>query len=64
MCRQKFVERCSAKTGDILGSAYAEFDRYIRTGKIDDTDKKAIIDRRHKANLFKLAIMPIFDPKI
>ncbi len=47
-----------------LGFTYAELDRYIRTGEIDDEEKKALIDRKHKANLFKLQIMPSFDPEI
>ena len=55
---------CGKTDEDNLGFTYAELDRYIRTGEIDDLDKKALIDRKHKANLFKLEIMPIFDPKI
>ena len=55
---------CGKTDEDNLGFTYAELDRYIRTGEIDDADKKALIDRKHKANLFKLEIMPIFDPKI
>jgi len=55
---------CGKTDEDNLGFTYAELDRYIRTGKIDDLDKKALIDRKHKANLFKLQIMPIFDPQI
>ena len=49
---------------DNLGFTYAELDRYIRTGEIDDFEHKAIIDRKHKTNLFKLQLMPIFDPQI
>ena len=55
---------CGKTDEDNLGFTYAELDRYIRTGEIEDLDKKALIDRKHKANLFKLEIMPIFDPKI
>ncbi len=55
---------CGKTDEDNLGFTYAELDRYIRTGEIDDADKKALIDRKHKANLFKLEIMPIFDPEI
>ncbi len=47
---------------DNLGFTYAQLDRYIRTGLIDDEEKKANIDRRHKANLFKLQLMPSFVP--
>ena len=32
--------------------------------KIDDPLKKEMIDRRHKANLFKLQLMPAFEPEI
>lgn len=49
---------------DNLGFTYAELDRYIRTGEIDDADKKANIDRRHRLNLFKLQLMPAFKPKL
>ena len=39
-------------------------DRYIRTGEIDDPETKERIDRKHRANLFKLQLMPAFDPHI
>jgi len=55
---------CGKTDEDNLGFTYAELDRYIRTGEIDNEQTKALIDRKHKANLFKLEIMPIFDPKI
>ena len=45
-----------------LGFTYAELDRYIRTGEIEDPDKKARIDHLHKVNLFKLKLMPSFKP--
>ena len=55
----------SGKTDeDKLGFTYAVLDRYIRTGEIDDLDKKAIIDRKHKMNLFKLELMPVFKPQM
>ena len=47
---------------DNLGFTYAELDRYIRTGEIEDQEKKARIDRLHNLNLFKLEMMPSFDP--
>ncbi|MBO4693519.1 MAG: NAD(+) synthase [Clostridia bacterium] len=47
-----------------LGFTYDEIDRYIREGIIDDAKKKERIDRLHKTNLFKLQLMPSFDPKI
>lgn len=52
---------CGKTDEENLGFTYAELDRYIRTGEIDDLEKKAIIDRKHKINLFKLQLMPIFD---
>lgn len=55
---------CGKTDEDNLGFTYAELDRYIRTGEIDDPDKKANIDRRHKANLFKLELMPCFEPSL
>lgn len=45
---------------DNLGFTYAVLDRYIRTGEIDDLDKKAIIDKKHAMNRFKLQAMPCF----
>ena len=47
-----------------LGFTYAELDVYIRTGKIADPEKKALIDKKHKANLFKLELMPAFKPSL
>ena len=55
---------CGKTDEENLGFTYAELDRYIRTGEIDDLDKKALIDRRHKMNLFKLELMPIFKPQM
>ena len=55
---------CGKTDEDNLGFTYAELDRYIRTGEIEDQDKKAKIDRMHKMNLFKLQLMPAFDPKL
>ena len=48
----------------IEGSNIADKDIYIREGKINDPEKKKNIDKRHKSNLFKLQIMPSFDPGI
>ena len=47
---------------DVLGFTYAELDRYIRTGEIDDPAKKERIDTLHVRNLFKLELMPSYDP--
>ena len=55
---------CGKTDEDNLGFTYAELDVYIREGKIEDQAKKAIIDRKHKANLFKLEFMPCFKPEI
>ncbi len=53
---------CGKTDEENLGFTYAVLDRYIRTGEIDDPAVKAIIDRRHAANLFKLQLMPSFQP--
>ena len=55
---------CGKTDEDNLGFTYAELDRYIRTGEIDDPEKKALIDRKHKMNLFKLELMPCFEPNL
>ena len=55
---------CGKTDEDNLGFTYAVLDRYIRTGEIDDEKAKALIDKKHAANLFKLQLMPVFDPKI
>jgi len=55
---------CGKTDEDNLGFTYAELDRYIREGVIDDPEKKALIDRKHKANLFKLELMPCFEPDL
>lgn len=55
---------CGKTDEENLGFTYAELDVYIRTGKIDDPEKKALIDKKHAMNLFKLQLMPSFDPKI
>ena len=55
---------CGKTDEENLGFTYAVLDRYIRTGEIDDPATKALIDRKHKANLFKLEFMPCFKPEI
>ncbi len=55
---------CGKTDEENLGFTYWELDRYIREGVIDDPEKKALIDRKHKANLFKLQLMPSFKPNI
>ena len=55
---------CGKTDEENLGFTYAELDVYIRTGEIQDLEKKEMIDRRHKANLFKLELMPVFKPTL
>lgn len=55
---------CGKTDEDNLGFTYAELDRYIRTGEINDPEKKENIDRRHRLNLFKLQLMPAFVPRL
>ena len=55
---------CGKTDEENLGFTYAELDVYIRTGYIADEAKKELIDRKHKANLFKLQFMPCFKPEI
>ena len=54
---------CGKTDEDNLGFTYAELDRYIREGVIEDESKKAKIDRMHKMNEFKLKLMPAFKPE-
>lgn len=54
---------CGKSDEENLGFTYAELDVYIRTGEIADAEKKALIDRKHVANLFKLELMPAFVPQ-
>ena len=54
---------CGKTDEENLGFTYAELDIYIRTGKIADPAKKELIDKKHKANLFKLELMPAFKPQ-
>ena len=55
---------CGKTDEENLGFTYAELDIYIRTGKIDNAETRALIDKKHAANLFKLQLMPSFDPDI
>jgi len=54
---------CGKTDEENLGFTYAVLDKYIRTGVCEDPEVKAIIDRKHKANLFKLEQMPVFEYK-
>ena len=55
---------CGKTDEENLGFTYAQLDHYIRTGEIDDLEKKELIDRRHRINLFKLQLMPSYNPGI
>ncbi|MBR1510301.1 MAG: NAD(+) synthase [Bacteroidales bacterium] len=55
---------CGKTDEDNLGFTYAVLDRYIRTGECEDPDTKALIDRKHVTNLFKLRPIPHFDPQV
>ena len=54
---------CGKTDEDNLGFTYAELDRYIREGVIDDPAKKERIDHLHRVNQFKLELMPAFVPE-
>lgn len=59
------IDGLSGKTDEEnLGFTYEELDRYIRTGKIANKEHKAIIDRKHSCNLFKLQLMPSYKPEV
>lgn len=49
---------------DNLGFTYAVLDKYIRTGVCEDAATKALIDRKHVMNLFKLQPIPHFNPEL
>ena len=55
---------CGKTDEENLGFTYAVLDKYIRTGECEDADTKELIDKKHKANLFKLQLMPSFKPEI
>ncbi len=52
---------CGKTDEDNLGFTYAELDKYIRTGSCENEEHKALINRKHKMNLFKLQLMPSFE---
>ena len=55
---------CGKTDEENLGFTYAVLDKYIRTGICEDPEIKELIDKKHKANLFKLQLMPTFKPEI
>lgn len=59
------IDGLSGKTDeDNLGFTYAVLDKYIREGEIDDENTKNRVDYLHKINLFKLQLIPSFNPGI
>lgn len=55
---------CGKTDEENLGFTYAELDKYIREGVIENLETKKIIDTKHERNLFKLQLMPSFKPEI
>ena len=59
------IDGLSGKTDeDNLGFTYEMLDKYIREGVCEDPVKKALIDDKHKKNLFKLELMPAFQTNL
>lgn len=52
---------CGMTDEDNLGFTYAELDRYIREGVIDNIEHQERIEELHNQNLFKLQMMPKFE---
>ena len=52
---------CGKTDEDNLGFKYDTLDKYIRGIEVPDEATKALIDKKHKLNLFKLKLMPSFD---
>lgn len=67
---EMFIEKipidglCGKTDEENLGFSYTVLDRYIRTGDIDDMDIKKKIDEMHEKNVFKLQLMPSFNPRM
>ncbi|MBR4775794.1 MAG: NAD(+) synthase [Bacteroidales bacterium] len=55
---------CGKTDEDNLGFSYAVLDKYIRTGVCENQETKALIDRKHAMNLFKLRPIPHFEPEV
>lgn len=55
---------CGKTDEENLGFTYEELDTYIRTGKCRSQITKNKIDRKHRANLFKLQMPPSYDPNL
>lgn len=54
---------CGKIDEDNLGFTYEVLNKYIRTGVCKDEEIKEKIDNMHKKNLFKLQLMPCYQPK-
>lgn len=55
---------CGKTDEENLGFTYAELDRYIREGIIEDEAKKARIDTLHRGSRFKYELLPCFEPEV
>lgn len=53
---------CGKTDEENLGFTYAALDRYIREGECEDAALRERIDMLHERNLFKLQLMPSFQP--
>lgn len=53
---------CGKTDEENLGFTYDTLDKYIRGVEEPDEETRKIIDKKHKQNLFKLQLMPVFDP--
>lgn len=51
---------CGKTDEDNLGFTYAVLDKYIRTGVCESAETKALIDKKHRMNKFKLELMECF----
>ena len=64
---EKLVEKtpsdglCGSTDEQKLGFSYAVLDRYIREGDCEDPVIREKIDELHRANRFKLELMPVFE---
>lgn len=54
---------CGKTDEDNLGFTYEVLDKYIRTGEIEDETVRDKIDSMHEKNLFKLQLMPAYNPE-
>ena len=52
---------CGSSDEQKLGFSYAVLDRYIREGYCEDSVIREKIDELHRANRFKLELMPVFE---